>query len=71
LLIRISRDEVVTWSEPTLLADRPEKVGGWSICYPTLAELADGTLFAIWAERKATRTELFADIHSARIVLKK
>jgi hypothetical protein len=26
---------------------------------------------AIWAQRKATRTELFADIHSARIVLKK
>ena len=71
LLIRISRDEGVTWSEPTLLADRPEKVGGWSICYPTLAELADGTLFAIWAQRKATRTELFADIHSARIVLRK
>jgi len=46
-------------------------VGGWSICYPTLAELADGTLFAIWAQRKATRTELFADIHSARIVLRK
>ena len=71
LLIRISRDEGVTWSEPTLLADRPGKAGGWSICYPTLAELADGTLFAIWAQRKATRTELFADIHSARIVLRK
>lgn len=26
--------------------------------------------FAIWAQRKATSTELFADIHSARIVLK-
>ena len=70
LLIRISRDEGVTWSEPTLLADRPAKVGGWSICYPTLAELADGTLFAIWAQRKATSTELFADIHVARVSLK-
>jgi len=54
-----------------LLADRSEKVGGWSICYPTLTELADGTLVAIWAQRKATSTELFADIHSARIVLRK
>jgi hypothetical protein len=28
-------------------------------------------LAAFWAQRKATSTELFADIHSARIVLKK
>ena len=27
--------------------DRPTKVGGWSICYPTLTELPDGTLAAL------------------------
>jgi predicted neuraminidase len=71
LLIRISRDEGATWSEPTLLADRPTKVGGWSICYPTLTELPDGTLTAIWAQIKGSPGELYGDIHSARIVLKK
>jgi predicted neuraminidase len=69
LLIRTSRDEGVTWSDPTLLADRPTKVGGWSICYPTLAELADGTLVAIWAQIKGSPGELYGDIHSARVKL--
>jgi len=71
LLIRTSRDEGLTWSEPTLLADRPAKVGGWSICYPTLTELPDGTLAAIWAQIKGSPGELYGDIHAARIVLKK
>ena len=67
LIMRTSHDEGVTWSEPTLLADRPAKVGGWSICYPTLTELADGTLIAIWAQIKSAPGELYGDIHSARI----
>ena len=71
LLIRTSRDEGVTWSEPTLLADRPAKVGGWSICYPTLTELPDGTLAAIWAQIKNSTNELYGDIHTARVILKK
>jgi len=71
LIMRTSRDEGVTWSEPTLLADRPTKIGGWSVCYPTLTELPDGTLIAIWAQIKSSPGELHGDIHSARIVLKK
>jgi hypothetical protein len=51
--------------------DRPTKVGGWSICYPTLTELPDGTLAAIWAQIKSSTGELYGDIHAARIVLKK
>lgn len=69
LFIRTSRDEGVTWSEPTLLADRPAKVGGWSICYPTLTELVDGTLVAIWAQKKDSADQSYSDIHSARINL--
>ncbi len=67
LLMRLSRDEGQTWSEPTLLADRPTKVGGWSICYPTLTELPDGSLIAVWAQIKSSSGELYGDIHSARI----
>lgn len=69
LLIRTSRDEGATWSEPALLADRPGKASGWSICYPTLAELPDGTLVAVWAQKKDSPGELYSDIHSARIAL--
>lgn len=70
LHLRISRDEGKTWSEPTLLADRPAEGSGWSICYPALTELADGTLVAIWAQIKNSTGELFGDIHSTRIRLK-
>jgi len=70
LIIRSSRDEGVTWSEPALLADRPTKVGGWSICYPTLTELPDGSLIAIWAQIKGSPGELYGDIHTARIRLR-
>ena len=69
--MRLSHDEGKIWSEPTLLADRPAKVGGWFICYPALTELADGTLVAIWAQKKDSTGGLFSDIHSARIVLKR
>ena len=71
LHLRLSQDEGKTWSEPTLLADRPAKVGGWSICYPSVTELPDGTLVAIWTQIKGSPGELYGDIHSARIVLKK
>lgn len=67
LHLRISRDEGKTWSEPTLLADRPAKGSGWSVCYPALTELADGSLVAIWAQKKDSPGELFGDIHSARL----
>jgi hypothetical protein len=54
-------------------ADHPRdaRVGGWSICYPTLTELPDGTLAAIWAQIKGSPGELYGDIHVARMVLKK
>lgn len=57
------------WSKPVLLADRPTKTPGWSICYPTLTELPDGTALAIWAQVKSTSTELYGDIHAARLKL--
>ena len=71
LYIRTSHDDGATWSEPTLLADRPAKVGGWAICYPTLTELSDGALIAIWAQKKDSPGESYSDVHAARIVLKK
>ena len=34
-----------------------------------LIELPDGTVLAIWAQVKSTSTELYGDIHSARLKL--
>jgi len=39
--------------------------------YLDLTELADGTFIAIWAQIKSSPGELYGDIHSARIVLRK
>jgi len=69
LVILTSRDEGVTWREPTLPAARPEKVGRWSIFYPALTELPDGTLVAVWAQKKDSTGGLFSDLHSARVTL--
>ncbi len=70
IFMRTSTDEGVTWSEPTLLADRPLNVSCCSIFYPTLIELSDGTLAAVWAQKKDAPGELYGDIHAATITLK-
>ncbi len=70
LTMRVSRDEGATWSEPTILADRPTQTGGWSITYPTVTELSDGTLLAVWTQIKSTAEEKYGDIHAARIALR-
>jgi hypothetical protein len=52
------------------ITDRPTKVSGWSTCYPSLTELPDGTLVALWAQIKSSSGELHGDIHSARITVR-
>jgi predicted neuraminidase len=66
LEVRVSRDEGKTWSAPGLLADRPEKKSGWSTCYPSLVELPDGLVAAVWTQIKSSPGELHGDIVSAR-----
>ncbi|HYF37422.1 MAG TPA: sialidase family protein [Prosthecobacter sp.] len=67
LLVRISRDEGQTWSPPATLAVRPRQGSGWSTCYPTLTELPDGTVAAIWTQIKGSPGEVFGDIFMTRI----
>jgi predicted neuraminidase len=71
LVMRISRDEGQTWSEPTLIADRPKQGSGWSTCYPTVAELPDGTLAVIWTRIKSSPGELYGDIFATRVRIAK
>lgn len=67
LVIHVSRDEGRTWSPAEVLADRPEKVGGWSVCYPSVTELSDGILVVVWTQIKNTPSETYGDIHAARV----
>lgn len=67
LIVRISRDEGQTWSAPATLAIRPRQGSGWSTCYPTLTELPDGTVAAIWTRIKSSPGEVFGDIFMTRI----
>ena len=69
LTIRVSRDDGATWSEPALLADRPTQAVGWSVTYPTVAELPDGSLLAVWTQIKSNPEEKYGDIHAARLAL--
>jgi hypothetical protein len=69
--VRISRDEGQTWSDPAILAVRPKQGSGWSTCYPTLTELPDGTVAAIWTRIKNSPGELFGDIFMTRIRIMK
>jgi predicted neuraminidase len=71
LVMRTSRDEGATWSEPLTLADRPENVSGWAICYPTVIELSDASLLAVWTQFRNAPGELYGDIWAARINLSK
>jgi Neuraminidase (sialidase) len=69
LTMRVSRDDGATWSVPMILADRPTQTPGWSITYPTVTELSDGTLLAVWTQIKSTSEEKYGDIHAARVTL--
>jgi predicted neuraminidase len=71
LVICTSRDEGRTWTEPVALADRPTDEPGWAICYPTLVELPDSTLRAVWTEILKVPGMRYGDIYSAKITLSK
>ncbi|MBI5687337.1 MAG: exo-alpha-sialidase [Verrucomicrobia bacterium] len=70
LTLRVSKDDGATWSEPAVIADRPEQAGGWQVSYPSVAELPDGTLVVVWTQIKSASRELYGDIQAARVALK-
>ena len=70
LVLRISDDDAKTWSEPLVLDEidlSEEASGRWAVCYPSLAENADGDLVAVWARYWVTATEHCGDICFAQI----
>jgi Neuraminidase (sialidase) len=72
LVMRISTDEGATWTGPvTLAAVRPPEkrdiVWGRQVTYPSVAQLADGTVLVVWVDLSISDAEQWGDIKAARI----
>ncbi|MFN0170101.1 MAG: exo-alpha-sialidase [Bryobacteraceae bacterium] len=72
LTMRISSDDGTTWGQPLILASVPEWRPGGSdirrqVSYPTVAQLADGTLVVLWADIGIADTVQYGDIQCARV----
>jgi predicted neuraminidase len=69
LTIRISDDDGQTWGSPLLLAEslpRP-KASEHQVTYPSVTQIADGTLVVVWTEILITENEQYGNIWSARV----
>jgi predicted neuraminidase len=71
LTMRVSSDDGATWSDPLVLAALDGEVTDSSrqVCYPSVTELRDGTLLVVWTELRLTPSEVYGDIHAARVAL--
>ena len=74
LTMRVSEDEGRTWGEPLVLSEvEPTRPGGRvfsrSVCYPSVAELPNGDLLAVWTQIEMDATRQAGVIHAARIAL--
>jgi alpha-L-rhamnosidase len=72
LTLRISDDDAATWGEPVVLAEvEPAKAGEatWDreVTYPSVAQLADGTLVIVWAWIESSQESQWGVIQSARV----
>jgi Neuraminidase (sialidase) len=76
LTMRISGDEGATWGDPLTLAelkDPPDQKDLWSqeVCYPSVAQLPDGTLVVVWAWIEMSPDSQRGVIESARVSVPK
>ena len=72
LTMRISDDDGESWGESAKLAEialpaEGEKVWAREVCYPSVAQLKDGSLVVVWAKLVLSDAEQFGDIESARV----
>ncbi len=75
LTMRVSDDEGTSWGQPLVLAKvtPPEKGGevfSRIVCYPSVAELPDNVLIAVWTEIEMSATSQWGVIHAARVLVK-
>ncbi len=74
LTLRVSSDQGATWGTPLSLATVKHPVEGeavWSrsVCYPSAAELSDGTVLVVWTRIEMEATRQSGVIHAARVRL--
>jgi predicted neuraminidase len=72
LVVHISSDDGLTWSAPLSLAAIPIPKAGddvWAreVSYPSVAQLKDGTVVAVWTKLSFSNTEQYGDIEAARL----
>jgi predicted neuraminidase len=72
LTMRVSEDDGMTWGEPLVLAetfipDPKDPIWSAQVTYPSVAELADGTLVVVWAAIIVSDQEQYGDILAARV----
>ena len=72
LTLRVSVDDGASWGDPLKLAEiavpgKDEAIWGRQVTYPSVVELADGTLVVVWAELILGNSVQFGDIRSARV----
>lgn len=74
LTMRLSDDGGRSWGAAVQLAEIPhpdpdEDVFGRSVCYPSVTELADGSLLAVWTRIEMSATRQSGIIRAARVRL--
>lgn len=72
LTLRISGDDGVSWGDALTLAEiaapgENEQIWGRQVTYPSVAELANGDLVAVWAEIALGNRVQYGNIHSASV----
>lgn len=70
LTVRSSRDGGMTWSAPLTVAIAPAAgPAAWTVqaCYPSAAEMDDGTVLIVWAAISCSPEEQYGIVKSARV----
>jgi Neuraminidase (sialidase) len=72
LTLRVSSDNTASWGEPLVLAEiavpgKDEEIWGRQVTYPSVVELADGVLVAVWSEIILGNRVQYGNIRAARI----
>jgi len=75
LTMRVSNDEGATWGEPLVLAKvtptvKGEAVFARSVCYPSVTQLQDDIVVAVWTQIEMDATRQSGIIHAARLQLR-
>ena len=72
LVMRVSRDDGATWSDPLTVAtvkvpEPGDAVWAREVSYPSVTQLKDGSLVVVWANLVISDSEQYGDIEAAKV----